>query len=166
MQNKIVSLEQMDTILQQAKSAGKRIVFTNGCFDLLHVGHLRSLTEAKNIGDILIVGLNDDQSVSHLKGPGRPLFPDFERAELVAGFECVDFVVIFSGETVAELLQRFKPHVHAKGTDYTQDTVPERAVVQSYGGQIAITGDPKMHSSSDVLTEISRLKEQEPGSNH
>jgi len=101
-----------------------------------------------------VVGINDDASVKNLKGPGRPIAPDTERAELIAGFECVDYVTIFSGQTVTELLQRLKPHIHAKGTDYTTENVPERDIVLSYGGKIAITGDPKDHSSTEILSSL------------
>ncbi|MBN2381903.1 adenylyltransferase/cytidyltransferase family protein [bacterium] len=153
--DKIVSLDELDRLCQKARTQNKRIIFTNGCFDLLHVGHLRSLSQAKKLGDLLIVGINNDQSVRSLKGPKRPIFPERERAELIAGFGCVDYVTIFAGQRVTELLLRLKPHVHAKGTDYTSENVPEREAVRSYGGEIAITGDPKNHSSSDILDALS-----------
>jgi D-glycero-beta-D-manno-heptose 1-phosphate adenylyltransferase len=151
---KIVSLEELDDIVAHARMNRRRIVFTNGCFDLIHVGHLRSLEEARKLGDMLIVGINDDESVRLLKGSHRPIFPAEERAELIAGFACVDQVIIFSGATVSELLLRFKPEIHAKGTDYSEATVPEKNVVLSYGGRVAITGDPKNHSSSDILRDL------------
>jgi len=132
----------------------KKIVLANGCFDLVHVGHLRYLQGAKNLGDILIVGINSDSSVKALKGDPRPLAGEMERAELIAGFECVDYVFIFEDLTADKVLLQLKPHVHAKGTDYTEDSVPERETVSSYGGITAVTGDPKDHSSRDIIRRI------------
>ncbi len=128
----------------------------NGVFDLLHVGHIRYLEEAKRRGDILIVGINDDISAQKLKGKGRPIFKEKERAELVASLESVDYVFIHKGETFDEPLLLLQPHLHAKGTDYSPSTVPEREVVKSYGGEIIITGDAKSHSSSEQIREIKR----------
>lgn len=135
---------------------GRRIVFANGCFDILHVGHVRYLQAAKRCGDILVVGVNSDASVAGLKGPGRPLLPEGARAELVAAIECVDYVVVFDQPTAAEILLDLRPDVHCKGTDYSLESVPEREIVRSYGGTIRIVGDPKRHSTRDLLVEIAR----------
>ncbi|HVI70981.1 MAG TPA: adenylyltransferase/cytidyltransferase family protein, partial [Pyrinomonadaceae bacterium] len=137
-----------------AREAGSKIVFANGCFDVLHVGHVRYLTGARELGDVLIVGINSDQQVALQKGAGRPVLPASERAEVVAALESVTYVTIFDEPTVEELLLALKPDVHAKGTDYTTDTVPERDVVRSYGGQVAIVGDPKDHSASEIIARL------------
>lgn len=143
------------------RAAGLRVAFANGCFDLLHVGHTRYLEAAAAEGDRLVVAINDDESVRRLKGKGqegpegRPILAAADRAELVAALRCVDYVVIFSEPTVGPLLLTVKPDVHCKGTDYTLDTVPERDIVTAYGGRIAIVGDPKDHSTRDLLTRIS-----------
>jgi len=137
-----------------ARRAGRTIAFANGCFDLLHVGHVRYLESAAREGDILVVAINDDESVRALKGRGRPILPAHDRAELVAALRCVDYVVIFPEPTVGPLLNRLKPDVHCKGTDYTSDSVPERDIVRGYGGRIAIVGDPKDHSTRDLLARI------------
>lgn len=133
---------------------GGTVVFANGCFDLLHVGHVRYLEAARAEGDLLVVGLNGDRSVAGLKGKGRPIMPALERAEIVAAFGCVDYITIFEEETVDSLLRELKPDVHAKGTDYTRESVPERETVLGYGGRIAIVGDPKEHSTQDLLRSI------------
>jgi len=133
------------------RGAGRTIAFANGCFDVLHVGHVRYLQGAAAEGDRLIVAVNDDASVARLKGPGRPVMPAAERAEIVAAFAAVDYVVTFAEDNVERLLGRIKPDVHCKGTDYTVETVPERAIVKAYGGRTAIVGDPKRHSSRDFL---------------
>ena len=138
------------------RTNGARIVFANGCFDLLHVGHVRYLEAAKALGDILVVGVNSDEQARKLKGEGRPLLPQNQRAEIVASLEAVDFVTIFEEPTVEQLLLALKPDIHAKGTDYTEDSVPERDVVRSYGGRVAIVGDPKNHSSSEIIDKVSR----------
>ena len=137
-----------------ARRAGRTIAFANGCFDLLHVGHVRYLDAAAQEADVLIVAINDDESVRALKGKGRPILPAAARAELVAALRCVDFVVIFPESTVGPLLEAIRPDVHCKGTDYTLDSVPERNVVRGYGGRIAIVGDPKDHSTRDLLARI------------
>lgn len=129
---------------------GARIVLANGCFDLLHVGHIRYLEGAKQLGDVLIVGINADEQVRVLKGEGRPFVPERERAELIAALRVVDYVSIFSEPTVEELIKAIRPDFHAKGTDYTIDTVPERDIVRAYGGRVAIVGDPKSHSSTEM----------------
>jgi len=136
------------------RRAGRSIAFANGCFDLLHVGHARYLEGASHEADRLIVAINDDHSVRALKGAGRPILPAAARAELVAALRGVDYVVIFSGPTVAPLLERLHPDVHCKGTDYTTDTVPERDTVRAYGGRIAIVGDPKHHSTKALLQKL------------
>ena len=138
------------------RAAGRSIAFANGCFDLLHVGHIRYLEAAANEADRLIVAINDDESVRHLKGEGRPILAAADRAELVAALRCVDYVVIFSEPTVGPLLEAIRPDVHCKGTDYTPDSVPERDIVKAYGGRIAIVGDPKDHSTRDLLARIER----------
>ena len=138
------------------KASGSRIVLANGCFDILHAGHVRYLEGARALGDMLVVGINSDEQVARLKGAGRPVLPERERAELVASLQAVDLVTIFPEPTVTELLLAIKPDVHAKGTDYTEETVPERDVVRSYGGRVAIVGDPKDHSTSEILKKVGR----------
>jgi D-glycero-beta-D-manno-heptose 1-phosphate adenylyltransferase len=138
------------------RQAGRTLAFANGCFDLLHVGHIRYLEAAAAEADRLIVAINDDESVRRLKGEGRPILSAADRAELVAALRPVDYVVIFSEPTVGPLLEAIKPDVHCKGTDYTLDTVPERDIVKAYGGRVAIVGDPKDHSTRDLLARIVR----------
>jgi len=147
-------------IVNQLKSQGKRIVMTNGCFDVLHVGHIRCLKGAKEMGDVLIVAVNDDASMRRLKLAGRPIMPESERIEILEALECVDFITLFSEKRVDRLLLMLKPHVHAKGTDYTEETVPERETVLSYGGRIAIVGDAKTHSTTDLIHAIARLEKK------
>jgi rfaE bifunctional protein nucleotidyltransferase chain/domain len=154
MPTKLRTLEELVDIVRTERAAERVVVFSNGCFDLLHAGHIRYLESAKKEGDVLIVGINGDRSVRELKGPGRPLMPEAERAEIISALECVDHVLIFQDSTVDNLLLRLKPDVHAKGTDYSYENVPERETVLSYGGRIAIVGDPKDHSTSDFLTII------------
>jgi len=146
--------EQLARRIDELKAGGRRIVMTNGTFDLLHVGHLRSLEGARSRGDVLVVAVNSDASVRGYKGPGLPIQPEDERAELLAGLRCVDLVTIFDDPTVDRLLLLLKPHVHAKGTEYDADTVPEAPTVRSYGGEIAIVGDAKAHSSSWLMARI------------
>ena len=136
------------------KAAGLTIGFANGVFDLLHVGHVRYLEGAKALADRLVVAVNSDASVRALKGDGRPILPEAARAELVAALRAVDYVIIFSEPTVGPLLTLLKPDVHCKGTDYTVESVPERAIVKAYGGRTAIVGDPKDHSTRDVLARL------------
>ena len=150
----VLSREELVRRVAAAKEAGARIVFANGCFDVLHVGHVRYLTGARTLGDVLVVGINSDDQVALQKGAGRPVLPANERAEIVAALEPVTYVTIFDEPTVTELLLALKPDVHAKGTDYTADTVPERDVVRSYGGQVAIVGDPKDHSTSAIIARL------------
>ena len=153
-ESRILNRDELSTRIEEARSAGARIVLANGCFDVLHVGHVRYLAGARELGDVLVVGINSDEQVARLKGPGRPVMRGAERAELVASLESVTYVTIFDEPTVEELLLTLKPDVHAKGTDYTEETVPERAVVRSYGGRVAIVGDSKEHSTSAILTRI------------
>jgi D-glycero-beta-D-manno-heptose 1-phosphate adenylyltransferase len=146
-----------DALIQRVaadRAEGRTIAFANGCFDLLHVGHVRYLEAAAQEADMLIVALNDDPSVRGLKGEGRPILADRHRAALVAALRCVDYVVIFPEPTVGPLLEALHPDVHCKGTDYTVDSVPERAIVEAYGGRTAIVGDPKDHSTRDLLARI------------
>jgi rfaE bifunctional protein nucleotidyltransferase chain/domain len=139
------------------RARGLTLSFANGAFDLLHVGHVRYLEAARREGDRLIVAVNDDQSIRGLKGAGRPIMPAVDRAELVAALRAVDYVVIFSEPTVATLLTLLEPDVHCKGTDYTVETVPERDTVRAYGGRVAIVGDPKDHSTRDLLARLRGL---------
>lgn len=141
-------------LIDEHRAAGQRIVFTNGTFDLLHVGHLRSLVDARSRGDLLVVALNSDASVRSYKGPNLPIQPEDERAELMAGLRCVDYVTVFDEPRVDRLLLLLRPHVHAKGTEYTPETIPEATTVRSYGGEIAIVGDAKAHSSSWLMSRI------------
>ena len=150
----VVSRPMLLTRIADARRAGQTIAFANGCFDLLHVGHVRYLAAAAQEADLLIVAINDDQSVRALKGDGRPILPAADRAELVAALRCADLVVVFPEPTVGPLLEAIRPDVHCKGTDYTLDSVPERDVVRGYGGRIAIVGDPKDHSTRDLLARI------------
>ena len=152
---RIVDRPQLSEASAAARNDGRRIVFTNGCFDVLHVGHVRYLEGAKALGEVLVVAVNSDEQVHKQKGAGRPLMPQDQRAEIVAALDAVDFVIIFEEPTVAELLLALKPDIHAKGTDYTVDTVPERDVVRSYGGRVAIAGDSKDHSSSQMIEKVS-----------
>jgi D-glycero-beta-D-manno-heptose 1-phosphate adenylyltransferase len=151
---KIKRLDELKNITESLRSAGRKIVFANGCFDLLHVGHTRYLQEARLLGDALILGVNSDVSVSGLKGPGRPVQPESERAEMLASLECVDYVLLFHEPTVDFILKELRPDIHAKGTDYTEESVPERDIVIAYGGRVAIVGDPKDHSTRDLIKAI------------
>jgi len=135
---------------------GAKIVLANGCFDLFHVGHIRYLAGAKALGDVLIVGINSDEEVSKQKGANRPFMPETERAEIVSALKFVDYVTIFPEPTVTELIRAIRPDFHAKGTDYTTETVPEREIVREYGGKTAIVGDPKDHSSTDLIKKVNR----------
>lgn len=152
---KLISLDRAVQEVNSARRQGLRVVLANGCFDLIHVGHLRYLEGAAREGDRLVVAVNGDESVRALKGSGRPLMTAPERAEIVAGFECVDWVVIFEERTVTEVIRALVPDVHAKGTDYSEESVPEKDLVRSLGGRVAIVGDPKERSSSDYLRKVS-----------
>jgi len=156
----VVTLGELLDAAASHREAGHTIALANGCFDLLHVGHVRYLSGAAEQADRLIVAINSDAMVTALKGPGQPILPSEERAELVAALAMVDYVVVFSTPTVAGLLDELKPDVHCKGTDYTVDTVPEREVVRRYGGRMMIVGDPKDHSTQGLLTRIAeRLRD-------
>ena len=151
---KVKSLEELETIVPQVRASGRKVVFANGCFDLIHVGHIRYLQNARALGDVLVLGVNSDACVVALKGNGRPLQPEAERVEIVASLECVDYVLLFDALTVDGILKALKPDIHAKGTDYTEESVPERETVRAYGGRVAITGDPKNHSTRDLIQTI------------
>jgi len=152
--SRILNRKTLVARVQAARQGGARIVLANGCFDVLHVGHVRYLEGARALGDLLVVGINSDAQVAVLKGAGRPIMPEGERAEIVASLEAVDLVTIFAEPTVEGLLLALKPDIHAKGTDYTEETVPERAAVLSYGGRVAIVGDEKEHSTSQMIDRL------------
>ncbi len=152
--HKLVSRESLRSRVAEWRSAGEQIVLTNGCFDLLHVGHVRYLRGAKALGGRLIVALNSDESVRGIKGEGRPFMAQDERAEIVAALSDVDAVVIFSEADVRALIREIRPDIHAKGTDYTRDNVPERDEVLAYGGRVEIVGDAKEHSTSRLLSRV------------
>ena len=153
---RVVDQRELGALVQQDRDRGLTLALANGCFDVLHVGHIRYLEGAAREAARLVVAINDDGSVASLKGAGRPVVPGADRAELVAALRCVDYVVLFSDPDVVSLLERVKPDVHCKGTDYRFDTVPraERATVRGYGGRIAIVGDPKDHSTRDLIRRI------------
>jgi len=157
---KVLTREQLLERAAHARRAGRSIAFANGCFDLLHVGHVRYLEAAAQEADLLVVGVNDDETVRELKGAGRPILSAPDRAELIAALRCVDYVVIFPEPTVGPLLQALRPEVHCKGTDYTVESVPERDIVTAYGGRTAIVGDPKDHSTRDLLARITAAAPQ------
>lgn len=151
---KIVSRAELQAKVAEWRRDGEQIVLANGCFDLLHVGHVRYLGGAKALGGKLIVALNSDASVRQIKGDGRPLMPADERAEIVAALANVDAVIVFDEPDVRALIREIHPEIQAKGTDYTRDTVPERDEVRSYGGRVEIVGDPKDHSTSEFLGQL------------
>ena len=155
--SKILSLDPLALKLREHKNRGERIVFANGCFDVLHVGHARYVGGARREGDVLVVAVNSDASVRALKGEGRPILPAEARARLVAGLAAVTYVVIFEEPDVTRLLSTLRPDVHAKGTDYTIDTVPERETARRLGVHIAIVGDPKQHSTRGLLARLRSL---------
>ena len=151
---RVLSRDALIAAVDGQRRAGRSIAFANGCFDLLHVGHVRYVQAAAAEADVLVVAINDDASVAALKGAGRPILPAVDRAELVAGLRGVAYVVVFPEPTVTPLLLALRPDVHCKGTDYTADTVPERETVRGYGGRVAIVGDPKDHSTRNLLERI------------
>lgn len=153
--DKIHELKDFLKIRDELAADGLTLVMTNGCFDLLHVGHTRSLFHARTLGDRLLVAINSDRAVQELKGPERPLTPERERAELLAACECVDFVVVFDSNDAKQLIRAVRPDIHAKGTDYTVETVPERSVVEDCGGVVAIVGDPKLHATRELVSRLS-----------
>jgi len=150
----VVDFDTLIKLRAEWKAGGKTVVFTNGCFDLLHVGHIRSIQDAADLGDLLIVGLNSDASVRRLKGPGRPLQNEASRGAVVAAIRGVDYVMFFDEPTADGVLKILQPDIHAKGTDYSRESVPERDTVLAYGGRIVITGDPKNHSTKDLIRDI------------
>lgn len=152
--SKIATLPEVSGRVATARRDGLRIALANGCFDVLHVGHVRYLNASRQEADVLVVGVNGDASVRRLKGAGRPVMPAAERARLVAALRAVDHVVVFEDDDVRGLLLELRPDVHCKGTDYTPDTVPERDVVRSYGGRVAVVGDPKNHDTSALLARL------------
>ena len=155
--DRILPLAELVPRIRAAKAAGRRVVLTNGCFDLLHVGHVRYLYSAAAEGDLLVVAVNSDAGVRGLKGPGRPIQPELERAELLAALEPVDYVTLFDEPTVVEVIRALKPDVHCKGTDYTVESVPERGVVESVGGEVRIVGDNTDHATTDLVSRIRAL---------
>lgn len=156
MSAKIISRTQVAALGEELRRGGRRITFANGCFDLLHVGHVRYLQGAKMQGDVLVVGVNSDRVVAALKGSGRPLLPAEARVVLVAALACVDYVVIFDELTAEGVLRDLRPHVQCKGTDYSAETVPERAVMEELGGTVRIVGDAKSHSTRQILREMAK----------
>ena len=154
MSAKTIPRAQVSALGERLRREGRRIAYANGCFDLLHVGHVRYLQGAKEQGDVLVVGVNSDRAVAALKGPGRPLLPAEARVELVAALAGVDYVVIFDDLTAEEVLRDLRPHVQCKGTDYSVETVPERTVMEELGGTVRIVGDAKSHSTRELLAEI------------
>ena len=158
---KLYPLENLTRIIQEHKRKRQKVVLANGCFDLIHVGHIRYLREAKDRGDILVVALNSDSSVRSLKGRGRPILEEKERAEILSAFSFVDYVTFFDELNAEKVLLALRPDIHAKGSDYTEDTVPEKETVQHYGGSIAITGGPKVRSTSQLIEEIARKLKKE-----
>ena len=154
MMARVLSESELIEAIRADRAAGRTIALANGCFDLLHVGHLRYLQGAAEEADRLVVAVNDDDSVRGLKGQDRPVMPGTDRAELVAALRGVDYVVLFSGPTVGPLIEALRPDVHCKGTDYAADSVPERDIVRAYGGRIAIVGDPKDHSTRELLRRL------------
>jgi rfaE bifunctional protein nucleotidyltransferase chain/domain len=151
---KVASLAEVARRVAAARQGGKRVALANGVFDLLHVGHVRYLEGAKALADVLVVAVNADSSARANKGPGRPVVPAAERAELVAAMACTDHVLIFDQPDVREVVSVLKPDVHVKGTDYTPETIPEREAVLAYGGRVAIAGDPKDHATSELLQRL------------
>jgi rfaE bifunctional protein nucleotidyltransferase chain/domain len=149
-----VTVDEAARLAERLRGEGKRIVLANGCFDVLHVGHIRYLHDARQLGDVLFVGLNDDAAVARLKGTGRPVMPVAERVEIIGALRDVDHVVVFAEDTADRLVARLRPDVHAKGTDYTPESVPEAATVRAIGGRVAIAGDPKSHSTRDLIARI------------
>lgn len=156
---RVVSREELVDLVAEYRAAGQTIALANGCFDVLHVGHIRYLAGAAMEGERLIVAVNDDESVRALKGPGRPILSAHDRAELVAALTVVDGAFVFSGATVADVLRDITPDVHCKGTDYTVESVPERDIVLAYGGRTAIVGDPKDHATRDLFARIAAATE-------
>ncbi len=156
--DRIVRLEDLPRLRAEATAGGKTVALANGIFDLFHVGHLRYLRGAKALADVLVVAVNSDRSARANKGPGRPVTPEAERAEIVAGLACVDHVVLFDSRDVVPIIRALRPDVHVKGTDYTPETIPEAAEVRAHGGRVAVAGDPKDHSTSEMLAKLARSR--------
>jgi rfaE bifunctional protein nucleotidyltransferase chain/domain len=155
---KVVRLKDLAALRDRARAEGRTVALANGIFDLFHVGHLRYLQGARDLADVLVVAVNDDRSARRNKGPGRPVVPQAERAEIVAGLGCVDHVVLFGSRTVVPVIRRLQPDLQVKGTDYTPETIPEAAEVQRYGGRVAVAGDPKDHSTTEMLRRLGPRK--------
>lgn len=159
--DKFKPLSELRRTIAAEKAKGKTVVLANGCFDLFHVGHIRYLRAARAKGDVLVVALNSDSSVRSLKGEGRPMLPQKERAEILAAFSFVDYVTIFSESMVTKVLLALKPDIHVKGSDYSEETVPEKDTVKAYGGRVAIVGGPKIRNTSQVIRDIAiRMKKK------
>jgi rfaE bifunctional protein nucleotidyltransferase chain/domain len=158
----ILNHDELAKKIDELKKQGKKVIFANGCFDLLHVGHVRYLRGAKALGDVLVLAINSDASVRRLKGPERPLLPLEDRLGVLAAFEMVDYITAFEEDTVSPLLLKLKPNVQVKGTDYTPDSIPEKDTVASFGGQVAVVGDPKDHASKNLIQEILRKYGPQP----
>ena len=152
----VLPLDEVVSAVERLRSEGEKIILANGCFDLFHVGHLRYLIGAKQVGGTLLVALNSDRQTRLLKGSGRPFVNEQERAEIISGVRCVDLVTIFDDPTVEGIVRAVRPDFHAKGTDYTADSVPEREIVREYGGRVVIVGDPKDHSSTKLISSVRR----------
>ena len=157
---KRLKLDELKSWANAQRESGACIVLANGAFDMLHVGHLRYLQAARSEGDVMLVAINADSSVKKAKGPTRPIVPDNERQELVEGLACVDFTVLFADSTVEGIIRDIKPNVHAKGTDYTEESVPEGELVRSLGGRVAIVGDPKDHSTTELVAQLKLSEEK------
>ena len=155
-----MKLKKLETLVELLR--GKKVVMANGCFDLLHVGHVRYLEAAKRLGDVLVVAINSDRSVCQLKGPGRPIVNENDRAEIIGAMSFVDYVVIFDALNVETILRALCPAIHAKGTDYTEASVPEGAIVRAYGGSVKIVGDPKDHATRDMIRQIAAIGPPSP----
>lgn len=154
----VLDPDDLAALATERRAAGKKIILTNGCFDLIHAGHARYLAAAKEIGGFLVVAINSDRQVRNLKGEGRPFISESERAEIISAFRFVDAVTIFDDPTVERLIETLKPDFHAKGTDYTTETVPEREIVRKNGGVVVIVGDPKDHSSTGLMGIVSKVR--------
>ncbi len=152
----VLEIDALKTAVNECRSRGATVVLANGCFDLLHVGHIRYLEGARALGDVLVVGINSDDQARSLKGEGRPYTTETERAEIISALRFVDYVIVFHEPTVEELIRAIRPDIHAKGTDYTVDNVPEREIVRECGGTVAIVGDPKDHSSTGLIERTRR----------
>lgn len=150
----ILNHDQLLSAVERERSAGRTVAFANGCFDVIHVGHIRYLHGSAAEADVLVVAVNADESVRQLKGEGRPFIDEMERCEIIAAVGCVDYVTVFDEKSPATLIAKLKPDVHCKGTDYTEESVPEGEVVRSYGGRVAIVGDPKNHSTTELLSKV------------